>query len=40
MNIGKFNKPLDENIAIQVEDLTVEFNLSKEKIDTLKDFVI
>lgn len=31
---------LDENIAIQVENVSIEFNLSKERIDTLKDYII
>lgn len=31
---------LPENTAITVDHLTVEFNLAKEKIDTLKDFII
>lgn len=35
-----FKSEIDEDLAIQIEHLTVEFNLSKEKIDTLKDFVI
>ncbi len=31
---------LNENIAIQVENVSIEFNLSKERIDTLKDYII
>jgi len=34
------NNALDDNIAIRVENLTMEFKFSKDKIDTLKEYVI
>ena len=35
------NKPLlDDNVAVNVEHLSMEFNITKDKIDTLKEYVI
>ena len=35
------NKPaLDDNVAINVDHLTMEFKITKDKIDTLKEYVI
>lgn len=34
------NAQIDDNIAIKVEHLTMEFKITKDKIDTLKEFVI
>mgnify|MGYP002524021215 FL=1 len=35
------NKPLlDDNVAINVEHLSMEFKITKDKIDTLKEYVI
>ena len=34
------NIALDENVAINVEHLTMEFKISKDKIDTLKEYII
>ena len=36
----KLNTDIEKEPAIVVDDLTVKFNLSKEKIDSLKEFVI
>lgn len=30
----------DNDIAVKVDDVSIKFNLSREKVDTLKDFVI
>ncbi len=34
------NIALEENVAISVEHLTMEFKISKDKIDTLKEYII
>jgi lipopolysaccharide transport system ATP-binding protein len=34
------NKKLDENIAVRVEHVSMEFKITKDKIDTLKEYVI
>lgn len=34
------NIALDDNVAINVEHLTMEFKITKDKIDTLKEYVI
>lgn len=31
---------MDENIAIQVKDVTVRFNMASEKIDNLKEYFV
>ncbi|WP_458454245.1 ABC transporter ATP-binding protein [Methanobrevibacter sp.] len=37
---SKRNAQLDDNVAVKVEHLTMEFKVTKDKIDTLKEFVI
>jgi len=34
------NKQIDENIAVRVEHVSMEFKITKDKIDTLKEYVI
>lgn len=31
---------MDDNIAVKVDDVSIRFNLSREKVDTLKEYVI
>lgn len=35
-----YNKQLDDNIAVKVEHVSMEFKITKDKIDTLKEYVI
>lgn len=35
-----YNKQLDDNIAVRVEHVSMEFKITKDKIDTLKEYVI
>ena len=33
-------KKIDDNISVQLDDVSIKFNLGKEKVDSLKDYVI
>lgn len=39
-NSATNNVALEENVAVNVEHLTMEFKITKDKIDTLKEYVI
>ena len=34
------NAPMEDNVAVSVEHVTMEFKITKDKIDTLKEYVI
>ena len=35
-----YNNLLEDNVAVKVEHVSMEFKISKDKIDTLKEYVI
>lgn len=35
-----YNRRLDDNVAVRVEHVSMEFKISKDRIDTLKEYVI
>ena len=35
-----YNNQLEDNVAVRVEHVSMEFKISKDKIDTLKEYVI
>jgi lipopolysaccharide transport system ATP-binding protein len=39
-NSATNNVALEDNVAVNVEHLTMEFKITKDKIDTLKEYVI
>ena len=35
-----YNNQIEDNVAVRVEHVSMEFKISKDKIDTLKEYVI
>ena len=39
-SVNNGNAPMEDNVAVSVEHVTMEFKITKDKIDTLKEYVI